>query len=64
MATISKDIIDRVRETTDIVDIISEYVDLKQKGPNLFGLVLSIMKKLLRLALRSKNRYIIVLVAI
>ena len=38
MATISKDIIDRVRETTDIVDIISEYVDLKQKGPNLFGL--------------------------
>ena len=38
MAVISKDIIDRVRETTDIVDIISEYVDLKQKGPNLFGL--------------------------
>ena len=38
MATISRDIIDRVRETTDIVDIISEYVDLKQKGPNLFGL--------------------------
>ena len=38
MATISKDIIDRVRETTDIVDIISDYVDLKQKGPNLFGL--------------------------
>ena len=38
MVTISRDIIDRVRETTDIVDIISEYVDLKQKGPNLFGL--------------------------
>ena len=64
MATISKDIIDRVRETTDIVDIISEYVDLKQKGPNLFGLCPFHNEKLLRLALHSKNRYIIVLVAI
>ena len=38
MSAITKDIIERVRDTSDIVDIISEYVDLKQKGPNLFGL--------------------------
>lgn len=38
MPQISKDVIDRIRDTADIVDVVSQYVDLKQKGPNLFGL--------------------------
>ncbi len=33
---IAQDIIDRVRETADIVDVISQYVDLKQRGANFF----------------------------
>jgi|TARA_B110000467_G_scaffold47125_1_gene43100 DNA primase len=35
---IAQDIIDRVRDTADIVDVISQYVDLKQRGANFFGL--------------------------
>ena len=38
MSQIPQDTIDRVRDTADIVDIISQYVDLKQRGPNFFGL--------------------------
>lgn len=35
---IPEDIIDRIRESNDIVDVISEYVSLKKKGRNYFGL--------------------------
>tara|TARA_Y100001934_G_scaffold283076_1_gene400369 strand:- start:7067 stop:8815 length:1749 start_codon:yes stop_codon:yes gene_type:complete len=38
MAQIPKETIDRVRDTADIVDVVSQYVDLKQRGPNYFGL--------------------------
>ena len=38
MSRISQNIIDRVRDSSDIVDVVSQYVDLKQKGPNFFGL--------------------------
>ncbi len=38
MAQIPQDLIERVRETADIVDIVSRYVDLKQRGANFFGL--------------------------
>ncbi len=38
MAQIPQDLIERVRETSDIVDIVSRYVDLKQRGANFFGL--------------------------
>src|SRR4030067_2652754 len=34
----SQDLIDQVRGASDIVDIISEYVPLKKKGANYFGL--------------------------
>src|SRR3989337_3982303 len=34
----SQDLIDQVRTANDIVDIISEYVPLKKKGANYFGL--------------------------
>ncbi len=38
MARIPQDIIDRVRDSADIVDVVSQYVDLKQRGTNFFGL--------------------------
>jgi len=38
MARIPQDIVDRVRDTADIVDVVSQYVDLKQRGANFFGL--------------------------
>jgi len=38
MAKIPQDIVDRVRDTADIVEVVSQYVDLKQRGANHFGL--------------------------
>ena len=38
MARISEQSIERVRNTADVVDVISDYVELKQKGRNFFGL--------------------------
>ena len=38
MGQIPQNLIERVRETSDIVDIVSRYVDLKQRGSNFFGL--------------------------
>ena len=38
MARYSDEIIDEVRQTNDIVDVISQYVRLKRSGRNYFGL--------------------------
>ena len=38
MAKIPQDTIERVRDAADILDIVSQYVDLKQRGNNYFGL--------------------------
>ena len=38
MGQIPQNLVERVRETSDIVDIVSRYVDLKQRGSNFFGL--------------------------
>ena len=38
MARIPQDIIERVRDSADIVDVVSQYVELKQRGANYFGL--------------------------
>jgi len=35
---IPQDIIDRIRDTADIVDVVSHHVDLKKRGKNFFGL--------------------------
>jgi len=35
---ISQDIIERVRDSADILDVVSQFVDLKQRGSNYFGL--------------------------
>ena len=37
MAKIPPQIIERVRDTVDIVDVVSQFVDLKQRGPNFFA---------------------------
>ena len=38
MARISEQSIEKVRQAADIVDVVSGYVELKQKGRNFFGL--------------------------
>ena len=38
MARISEQSIDQVRQAADIVDVISKYVELKQKGKHFWGL--------------------------
>lgn len=38
MNRISEDIIEKIRNTIDIVDVVSEYVQLKKQGRNYFGL--------------------------
>ncbi len=38
MARIPQETIDQIRETADILDIVSDYVDLKRRGRNFFGL--------------------------
>ncbi len=37
MARISQETIDRVRNAADILDVVSQYVDLKKRGRNYFG---------------------------
>ncbi|MDP6568421.1 MAG: CHC2 zinc finger domain-containing protein, partial [Candidatus Marinimicrobia bacterium] len=38
MALIPQETIDQIRDTADILDIVSDYVDLKRRGRNFFGL--------------------------
>ena len=38
MARISEQIIEQIRSTTDIIEVVSGYVELKKKGRNFFGL--------------------------
>jgi DNA primase len=38
MARIPQDIIDQIRDTADVVEIVSKYVDLKKRGQNFVGL--------------------------
>ena len=38
MARISQETIDRIRHASDILDVISQYVNLKKRGRNYFGL--------------------------
>ncbi|MEE9167312.1 MAG: DNA primase [Candidatus Neomarinimicrobiota bacterium] len=38
MAGISQDTIDHIRDTSEILDIVSDYVELRKRGKNFFGL--------------------------
>ena len=38
MSRIPPDVIDRVRDSSDILDVVNQYVDLKRRGRNYFGL--------------------------
>ena len=38
MSKINQDDIDRIRDLADIVDVVSQFVDLKNRGNNYFGL--------------------------
>ena len=61
MYKISQEDIERVRDLSDIVDVISQYVQLIRRGIIFLDYVLSIMKKHPLLALLIKNRYFTVL---
>ena len=64
MSKIPETTIDIVRDTADIVDIVSQYVDLKQRGANFLVYALFIAKKQHLLASLLQNRFIIALVVI
>ena len=55
MARISEQTIEKVRSSSDIVEVIQGYVQIKQKG------VLSTMRKLLHFQLILKSKYLNVL---
>jgi len=38
MARIPEETIERIRNTADIYDVVAQYVDLKKRGRNYFGL--------------------------
>ncbi len=38
MARIPPDVIDRVRDSADILDVVNQYIDLKRRGRNYFGI--------------------------
>ena len=38
MARYSDDLIEEIRQSNDIVDVISQYINLKRSGRNYFGL--------------------------
>ena len=38
MPQIPQGTVDVVRETSDILDVVSQYVELKQRGANYFGI--------------------------
>jgi DNA primase len=38
MARVAQEIIERVRDASDILDVVSKYVDLKKRGQNYSGL--------------------------
>lgn len=38
MARISQDTIDRIRDTADILDVVSDHVEMRRRGRNFFGL--------------------------
>ena len=38
MARVPEETIERIRSTADIYDVVAQYVDLKKRGRNFFGL--------------------------
>ena len=60
MARISEQVIEQVRSSIDIVDIIGEYVQLSKRGYNFFGLCPFHMEKTPSFAVNpSKQIYIL-----
>ena len=64
MSQIPQTVIDSIRETSDILDVISQFVDLNKEVQIILVFVLSTKKKQLPLVLHLQSKYIIVLVVI
>ena len=63
MARIPEETIERIRNTADIYDVVAQYVDLKKRGRNYFGLCPFHSEKHLLSVWRQINRSTIVLAA-
>ena len=61
MARVSEETIERIRNTADIYDIVAQYVDLKKRGRNYFGLCPFHSEKTPSFSVAPDNKYIIVL---
>ena len=57
------DVIEEVRTRNDIVDVISQYVNLRRRGPIILACVPSIMRSPLRFPYRRGSRCITALAA-
>lgn len=64
MARIPEEVIDQVRNQADIVDIIGNYVQLKNKVVTILAYVHSTAKKRLPSLYHQKNKFFIVLVVV
>ena len=62
MARYSDEIIDEIRQSNDIVDVISQYVRLKRSGRNYFGLCPFHNEKSPSFQYRQTSKYSTVLV--
>lgn len=59
-----REVVDEVRLQNDIVEVISQYVPLKQKGSSYFGLCRFIMKKRHPFPSTAKSSFIIASAAV
>lgn len=64
MARIPQTIIDDIRERSNIVDIVGQYVQLKKSGKNYFGLCPFHNEKSPSFPLQKTNKFFIVLVVV
>lgn len=64
MARIPQTVIDDIRERSNIVDIVGQYVQLKKSGKIILVCVRSIMKNHLLFPLQRTNKFFIALVVV
>ena len=58
---IDQSVIDEIKNKTDILDLVSEYVKLEKRGRNYIGLCPFMMKRHPHLQFQKINKFVIVL---
>ena len=64
MARVPEETIERIRNTADIYDVVAQYVDLKKRGRNFFGLCPFHSEKTPSFSVAPDKQYIIVLAVV